>query len=428
MSLVKPGRVGVQLREDDPEEEPASMSNPSSHSQAVLEGIKVIDLTQALAGPYCSMMLGDLGADVLKVEPPGSGDQSRGWGPPFLEGESAYFLSVNRNKRSLTLNLKHPEAQSILHRLVREADVFLANQPRISSLKSLKIDWETLHALNPRLVYGSITGYGMTGPYAGRGGYDVIAQAESGLMALTGEPEHGPIRYPIPLADVTAGIYSTIGVLGALLVRERTGEGQFVDTTLMESQVAWLTNVGGAYFATGQRPPKLGNVHPNIVPYQPFRARDKHLIVAVGTERLWARFCEVLGIAETIGRDPRFFTNRDRLMHRAELIPLLEAIFAQDVADHWVEKLLAAEIPSGPINYVDQTLNDPHLRARGFIVELEHPLIGTVKSPGDPVNLSKTPVTYRLPPPLLGQHTNEVLSALGYGLADLERLRDAGVV
>jgi len=404
------------------------MSNPSSHSQAVLDGIKVIDLTQALAGPYCSMMLGDLGANVLKVEPPGSGDQSRGWGPPFLEGESAYFLSVNRNKRSLTLNLKHPEAQAILHRLVREADVFLTNQPRISSLKSLKIDWDTLHALNPRLVYGSITGYGMTGPYAGRGGYDVIAQGESGLMALTGEPEHGPIRYPIPLADVAAGIYSTIGVLGALLVRERTGEGQFVDTTLMESQVAWLTNVGGAYFATGQRPPKLGNAHPNIVPYQPFRARDRYLIVGVGTERLWGRFCEILGITETIGRDPRFATNRDRLAHRAELIPLLEAIFAQDDADRWVEKLLAAEIPSGPINYVDQTLNDPHLRARGFIVELEHPLIGTVKSLGNPVNLSKTPVTYRLPPPLLGQHTHEVLSGLGYGLADLERLHTEGVI
>lgn len=404
------------------------MSNPNSHSQAVLDGVRVIDLTQALAGPYCSMMLGDLGADVLKVEPPGSGDQSRGWGPPFLEGESAYFLSVNRNKRSLTLNLKHPEAQDILHQLVREADVFLANQPRLLSLRSLKIDWETLHALNPRLVYGSITGYGMTGPYAGRGGYDVIAQGESGLMTLTGEPHQGPIRYPIPIADISAGIYTVIGVLGALLVRARTGEGQFIDTSLLESQVAWLTNVGGAYFATGQRPPKLGNAHPNIVPYQPFRARDKYLIVAVGTERLWSRFCEVLGITETLARDPRFLTNRDRLAHRAELIPLLEDIFAQDNADCWVDKLLAAEIPAGPINYVDQTLNDPHLKARGFIVELEHPLIGTVKSLGDPVNLSRTPVTYRLPPPRLGEHNGEILQKLGYSPADLERLRNEGVI
>ncbi len=247
-------------------------------------------------------------------------------------------------------------------------------------------------------------------------------------MALTGEPDQGPVRYPIPLADVTAGIYTVIGVLGALLVRERTGEGQFIDTSLLESQVAWLTNVGGAYFATGQRPPKLGNAHPNIVPYQPFRARDKYLIVGVGTERLWARFCEVLGIAETIGRDPRFLTNRDRLAHRAELTPLLEAIFAQDDADHWVEKLLVAEIPSGPINYVDQTLNDPHLKARGFIVELEHPLIGTVKSLGNPVNLSQTPVTYRLPPPRLGEHNVEVLSPLGYGPEDVKRLRNEGVI
>lgn len=394
----------------------------------VLNGIRVLDMTEALAGPYCTMMLGDLGADVLKIERPGVGDMSRGWGPPFIQGESAYFLCTNRNKRSLTLNLQAPEARRILHRLAEGADVFVVNQPRIESLRRLECDYETLRALNPRLVYCSITGYGMTGPYAGRGGYDVVAQGESGLMALTGEPDGPPARYPIPIADVTAGIYSVVAILSALLVRERTGEGQFIDTALLDSQIAWLTNVAGAYFATGQRPRKLGNVHPNIVPYQPFRARDKFFIVAVGTERLWARFCEALEIAETIGQDPRFATNADRLRHRTELVAQLEALFTTQDADHWLERLRAADIPCGPINQVDEILNDPHVKARGMIVELEHPVAGLVRSLGNPVRLSATPAVYRLPPPTLGQHTVEVLGELGYRPEEVERLREGGVV
>jgi len=394
----------------------------------VLNGIRVLDVTEALAGPYCTMMLGDLGADVLKIERPGVGDMSRGWGPPFIQGESAYFLCTNRNKRSLTLNLQAPEARRILHRLVTGADVFVVNQPRIESLRRLECDYETLRAINPRLIYCSITGYGMTGPYAGRGGYDVVTQGESGLMALTGEPDGPPARYPIPIADVTAGIYSVVAILSALLARERTGEGQFIDTALLDSQIAWLTNVAGAYFATGQRPRKLGNVHPNIAPYQPFRARDKFFIVAVGTERLWARFCEVLGIAETIGQDPRFATNADRLRHRTELVAQLEALFTTQDADHWLERMRAADIPCGPINQVDEILNDPHVKARGMIVELEHPVAGLVRSLGNPVKLSATPAAYRLPPPTLGQHTAEVLGELGYGPEEVERLREDGVV
>jgi len=393
-----------------------------------LDGLRVLDMTEALAGPFCTMMLGDLGAEVLKIERPGSGDMARGWAPPFVGQESAYFLSVNRNKRSLTLNLKHPEAQAILHKLIPQSDVFVVNQPRLDSLRKLGADPDTLRGLNPRLIYCAVSGYGMTGPYAGQGGFDVVAQAQSGLMALTGEPDQGPMRYPTPLSDATAGVYSVIGILSALWARERTGTGQFVDVALLDGQVAWLTNVAGAYFATGQRPKKLGNAHPNIVPYQPFKARDKYLIVAVGSERLWDRFCQVLEITESIGKDPRFATNADRLPHRAELIALLEQVFVTRDAEFWLERLRAADIPCGPINEVDEALNDPQLLARGMIVELMHPAAGLVRSLGNPVHLADTPVDYRLPPPMLGQHTGEVLEQLGYGAGDIERLRGEGAI
>ncbi len=403
------------------------MSSQENES-GVLTAMRAIDLTQALAGPYCTMLLGDLGADVIKVEQPGQGEQSRGWGPPYLNGESAYFLAVNRNKRGVTLNLRESEAQTILHKLVADADVFIVNQPRLSSLQKLGIDYETLHILNPRLVYCSITGYGMTGPYAGRPGYDVVIQGEAGLMSITGEIDGEPMRYPIPIADVTTGIYSALTILAALLARERTGQGQFIDNSLLESQMAWLTNVGGNYFATGQRPPRLGNAHPSIVPYQPFKARDKHLIVGVGTERLWEQFCRALGVQDTILTDPRFVANADRHVHRDELLPLLDAILVQQDADHWLSLFRQAGIPCGPINFVDEILNDPQVRARGVIVELEHPAAGLVRSIANPVRLSETPVSYRLPPPMLGQHNAEVLAELGYDPADVTRLKAGGVI
>ena len=398
------------------------------NGSGVLSGRRVIDLTQALAGPYCTMLLGDLGADVIKVERPGQGDQSRGWGPPYLNGESAYFLSVNRNKLGITLNLKKSKAQAIMHKLVAGADVFIVNQPRLSSLQKLSIDYETLHTLNPRLVYCSITGYGMTGLYAGRPGYDVVIQGEAGLMSITGEVDGEPVRYPIPIADVTTGIYSALAIVAALMARERTGEGQFIDNSLIESQVAWLTNVGGSYFATGQRPPRLGNAHPSIVPYQPFQARDKYIIVGVGTERLWERFCRALGVQDTLMTDPRFATNPDRLTHRDELIPLLEEIITAQDAEHWLGLLRETGIPCGPINFVDEILDDPHIRDRGVIVELDHPAAGLVRSIANPVRLSGTPVSYRLPPPMLGQHNAEVLAELGSGSEDLARLEADGVV
>lgn len=397
-------------------------------SASVLEGVRVVDLSQALAGPYCTMLLGDLGADVIKVERPTIGDMSRGWGPPFLDGESAYFLCTNRNKRGITLNLATQKGQEIIHRLLGRADVLVTSLHKIESLQRLRLDHELLHGLNPRLIYCSITGYGHTGPMAGRGGYDVVAQGEAGLMSLTGEPEGGPMRYPIPLADLTTGIYSVIGILAALLVRERTGKGQYLDMALLDSQASWLTNVAAAYFATGKRPQRLGNVHPNIVPYQPLRAKDKYIIVAVGSERLWERFCHLLGVEETIMSDPRFATNRERIEHREELIPLLQEIIRSREADYWLERFTEVDIPCGPINFVDETLTDPQLLARGMIVELERPLIGIVRSVGNPVHLSQTPVSYRRPPPLLGEHTVEILSSLGYSQEEIRALGAEGVI
>jgi len=394
----------------------------------VLDDILVIDLTQALAGPYCSMLLGDMGADVIKIEQPGSGDQSRSWGPPFVEGESTYFLSVNRNKKSLTLNLKTDAGQEIMHRLIPRADVFITNLPRQSSRRNTGVDAGTLLGLNPRLVYVSITGYGMDGPYAERSGYDLIAQSESGLMSVTGDPDGEPMRYPIPLADMTTGVYAALGVMGALMARQRTGRGQVLDLSLLESQSAWLAILASAYLNAGEEPQRLGNVHPNIVPYQVFRAKDKYIIVAVGTQRLWERFCAVLGITDTLMSDPRFATNTDRLAHRDELVKLLQNILAQREADYWLEALREAQIPSGPINSVPETLSHAQLLERGFIVELDHPLAGLVKSLANPVRFSETPVSYRLPPPRLGEHKATILSELGFTAEEISTFAEGGVI
>jgi crotonobetainyl-CoA:carnitine CoA-transferase CaiB-like acyl-CoA transferase len=394
----------------------------------VLDGTLIIDLTQALAGPYCTMLLGDMGAEVVKVEQPGDGDQSRGWGPPFIAGESTYFLSVNRNKRSLTLNLKSEAGRDIMRRLAARADIFIHNMPRQSSQRETGVDAASLLALNPRLVHVSISGYGAGGPYAERPGYDLIAQGESGLMSLTGEPDGEPMRYPIPLADMTTGMYAALGILGALLARQRTGRGQALDVSLLESQSAWLGILAGAYLNAGEAPQRLGNVHPNIVPYQVFRASDKYLIVAVGTQRLWARFCEALGVTDTLLNDPRFATNADRLVHRAELIPLLQAILEQKEAAHWLEAFRAAQIPSGPINSVSETLSHPQLVERGFIVELEHPLAGLVRALGNPVRFGDTPVSFRRPPPALGEHNAEILGGLGFSAGEIEGFKAQGVI
>jgi len=379
---------------------------------APLTGIKVVDMTEALAGPYCAMLLGDLGADVIKVERRGDGDQARGWGPPFLEGESAYFLSINRNKRSIELDAKDADDLRLLHQLIGRADVFLTNNPRLESLARTRLDPATLRARHPRLVYGAISGYGHTGPKANRGGYDIIAQGEAGLMALTGPVEGGPTRFPSPMADISGGIYTCMGVLAALYARDNratgTGAGQLVDVALVDAQLSWLANIGASYFATGKRPPRLGNAHPNVTPYQPVRARDKIMIIAVGNERLWAKFCKILSVEATLMSDPRFATNADRTAHRVELIDEIEKILIGRPAAEWVEELVAAGIPAGPINFPDEALTDEQVVARRMIVELEHPLIGVVRSIAAPMRFESNGPTYRRYPPRLGEHNDEI--------------------
>jgi crotonobetainyl-CoA:carnitine CoA-transferase CaiB-like acyl-CoA transferase len=379
---------------------------------APLTGIKVVDMTEALAGPYSAMLLGDLGADVIKVERPGDGDQARGWGPPFLESESAYFLAVNRNKRSIELDTKQPDDLRVLQALIGRADVFLTNNPRLASLGRSGLDPATLRARHPRLVYGAISGYGHTGPKANRGGYDIIAQGEAGLMALTGPVDGGPTRFPSPMADISGGIYTCMGVLAALYARDNRASGsdtgQFVDVALVDTQLSWLANIGASYFATGQRPARLGNAHPNVTPYQPIRARDKLMIIAVGNERLWAKFCKILGLETTLMNDPRFATNADRNVNRAALVALLEQILVRRNAADWVEDLVAAGIPAGPINFPDETLTDEHVLARRMVVELEHPLLGVVKSIAAPMRFESNGPTYRRYPPRLGEHNDEI--------------------
>jgi crotonobetainyl-CoA:carnitine CoA-transferase CaiB-like acyl-CoA transferase len=388
---------------------------PVTDAAAPLTGIKVVDMTEALAGPYCAMLLGDLGADVVKVERPGDGDQARGWGPPFLEGEAAYFLAVNRNKRSIELDIKSSVDLELLHALIARADVFLTNNPRFDSLARCQLDPATLRARHPRLVYGAISGYGHTGPKANRSGYDIIAQGEAGLMALTGPVEGGPSRFPSPMADISGGIYAFIGVLSALYARDNrtrgTGRGDLIDVALVDAQLSWLANIGASYFATGKRPPRLGNAHPSVTPYQPVRAQDKLMIIAVGNERLWAKFCKVLGIEATLMRDARFATNAQRNAHRDELIALLEQVLALRPAAEWVDELVAAGVPAGPINFPDETLTDDQVIARRMIVELEHPLIGIVKSIAVPIRFGANGPTYRRYPPRLGEHNAEIRCA-----------------
>jgi crotonobetainyl-CoA:carnitine CoA-transferase CaiB-like acyl-CoA transferase len=382
---------------------------------SVLDHIRVVELSEALAGPYCAMLLGDLGADVIKVERPKTGDQSRGWGPPFVGSESAYYLAANRNKRSIVLNYDDPRGAEILQRLIAAADIFISNQPSLDSLGKRGIDPQTLLAKYPRLIHCSITGYGFTGPKASRPGYDLLAQAESGVMSLTGEPGGGPMRSPMAIADMTCGMYAAMGILGALFARERTGCGQFIDMALFDSQLTWLATAGSSYLNTNTLPERWGNAHPNIVPYQVFRGGDgKHFVVGVGTEALWTRFVDLLNAQATLGVEARFASNASRIAHRADLIPLLQERFDRESTPAWLEKLARAGIPSGPINGVPEALGDAQTHARGLIVQLEHRSLSAVRSIANPIRFSNTPVSYRLAPPLLGEHTAEILQELGY--------------
>jgi crotonobetainyl-CoA:carnitine CoA-transferase CaiB-like acyl-CoA transferase len=381
----------------------------------ILDDVRVVELSEALAGPYCAMLLGDFGADVIKIERPGVGDQSRGWGPPFVGSESTYFLAANRNKRSVALNYDHPQGGEALQKLIAAADIFICNQPSLASLEKRGLDAETLCGKNPRLIYCSITGYGLTGPKAGRPGYDILAQAEAGVMSFTGEPGGGPMRYPIAIADMTCGMYSAMGILAALYAREKTGRGQFLDMALLDSQMTWLANVGSSYLNAKASPKRWGNAHPSIVPYEMFRGADgRCFVVGVGTEALWKRLLRLLEMESGIGQDERFRTNALRAKNRAELIPLLQKMFDGQPASTWLEQLAAALIPAAPINTVEEAVTDTQMLARNMIVQLKHPALGKALSIGNPIKFSETPVSYRLPPPLLGEHTSEILRGLGY--------------
>ncbi len=385
-------------------------------------------MTEALAGPFCTMYLGDLGADVVKIERRGTGDQTRGWAPPFVNGESAYFMSTNRNKRSLTLDVATAEGQAIIRQLADGADVFVNNLPRRSSMEKLGLDPESCSARNPRLIHVSVTGFGHSGPRAGQPGYDILFQGMSGLMSLTGEPDGEPMRYPVPISDMTVGLYALIGILAALYERERTGRGQAIDAAILESQMTWLTNLAGSYFATGERPPRLGNVHPTITPYQPFPTADGHIIIACGTDRIWARLCEALELGAETRDDPRFATNPARNVNRAALTGILVEHFRARPSTDWLERLREADVPCGPIYYLDEALADPQVLARDFVVALAHPVAGLIHSLGFPAHLRDGAIAYRLPPPMLGQHSGEVLGELGYSSEEIAGLRERGVV
>lgn len=393
-----------------------------------LSGLRVIDATQALAGPICSMYLGDMGADVIKIEEKGKGDMTRGWAPPYVDDESAYFLSTNRNKRSLALRLDTAEGSEILRRLVYGADIFINNFPRAESLSKRQLDPESCWQHNPGLIHVSLTGFGRTGPYAGRTGYDIIIQGMCGLMSITGEPEGAPMRYAVPIADLTGGIYAFSGILAAVIRRLQTGQGQALDVSLLDSQLTWLSHVAGAYFATGEPAKRLGNQHATITPYQPYKARDKWFNVAVGSERLWQKFCAILGVEDTLMVDERFATNPGRNVNRPALNECLEPILATRDAAAWLDEFDAAGIPCGPIYDVAEALNDPQVLARGDIVEIEHSTVGRVKSLAYPVHFSEGMVSYRQAAPTLGQHNTEILDELGYRAEDIAELRMRGVI
>ena len=374
-----------------------------------LQGIRVLDLSRVLAGPYCTMVLGDLGAEVIKVEPP-EGDETRAWGPPFAEGESAYYLCVNRNKRDIVINLKTDEGKKVLRDLALQSDVLVENF-RPGTLEKFGLDFATLSQSNPKLIYCSITGFGQTGPMRDKPGYDFMIQALGGLMSITGEPEGEPMKTGVAVVDLFAGQNAVIAILASLQARTLTGRGQQLDIALFDSQLGWLANVASNYLISGKLPKRHGNAHPNIVPYQSFQASDGWFAIAVGNDRQFGRLCEVIGRLD-LANDERFAKNSERVQNREELIGLLKSIFLMRPVSEWLSALDEAEIPCGPINTFEQVFSMPQVQEREMLVKMDHPTIGELPLVGSPLKFSDTPVQYRLPPPLMGEHTEEVLREL----------------
>ncbi len=400
---------------------------PPAPNRGPLEGLTVVDMTHVLSGPYCTMMLADMGARVIKIERPGLGDDTRAWGPPFVNGESAYFLSVNRNKESVTLDFKRPDGRQVLDALIARADVLVENF-RPGTLARLGLGFDAVHERHPRLVYVSVSGFGQTGPRRQEPGYDAVIQAEGGLMSITGGADGPGYRLGVAIADITAGMFAAYGVAVAVLARERTGRGQLVDVGLFDSVAALLTYQAGIHFATGAVPQRMGNRHPTIAPYETFAAADGEFVLAVGNDALWLKFCAVAGLAD-LAADPRFATNRSRVTAYDELRPLLERTLRTRPRRAWIEALMAAGVPCGAVRDLDQVLSDPQLAARDMVVELEHSVAGAVRVLGVPVKLSESAGAVRTPPPSLGQHTDHVLQdLLGLDEAARTRLREAGAI
>ena len=401
-----------------------------------LEGLRVFDLTRILAGPTCTQLLGDLGADVIKVERPNAGDDTRKWGPPYIKDadghdtrESAYYLSSNRNKRSIALDIAKPEGQALARRLIAGCDIMIENF-KVGDMAKYGLSYADLKDAFPGLIYCSITGFGQTGPYAPRAGYDLLAQGVGGIMSVTGEPDRPPMKVGVGIADVMCGMYATVAILAALRHRERTGEGQYIDLGLLDTQVSWLVNVGLNYLTSGEVPNRVGNEHPNIVPYSVMPCADGYFILAVGNDSQFAKFCAFAGRPE-LAEDPRFVTNDQRVRNREALYDLLPTITREKSQAEWVEGLAQRGVPCSPVNRIDQVFADPQVQARGMRIGMPHPLAGKgeIDLIGNPIKYSGTPVSYRRPPPVLGQHSDEVLrDLLGLPDAEIAALRERGIV
>lgn len=406
--------------------------------RGALSGLRVLDLSRVLAGPWASQLLADLGADVVKVERPGVGDDTRAWGPPWLSdadgnptGESAYYLSANRNKRSVTIDMAQPDGQALIRQLASKADIVLENF-KVGGLARYGLDYASLAAINPRLIYCSITGFGQTGPYAARAGYDFLMQGMGGLMSLTGRPDgspgEGPIKVGVALTDVMTGLYSSVAVLAALAHRERSGQGQHIDLALLDVQIACLANQAANYLIGGNVPRRMGNAHPSIVPYQDFPTADGYMIIAVGNDSQFSSLCAGLGRPEWAS-DARFVSNPQRVLHRDELVALLHTVTVTRTTAQWVAMLEERGVPCGPINRMDQVFADPHVQSRAMRMEMAHPVAGKVPLVANPIRMSETPVQYRNAPPTLGEHTETVLDEwLGLHAEQIAALRESNVV